>query len=450
MIKTNCNVRNKGTDLIVIETKVTMSGEEWDLLHELSNEKNMMDSMFREIASLNPLGKYIYNRYQWKKGTWEVFISGSRIDVPSELSDPEYIEEIARYITLKLTEALAVAIDIEEVNEHVATLTLPDFVVNHLKSHNIAHFFKIDFDLIKERGFNPIVIKEDATSCSNEIIDIINYIRVSTNRLNIPLDNFDTNLKIGYNDEIFIQHTSIRGKDVKDTANKIKTEIQQKIREIEERGDLNLVLAILYKELDYSGSIEIFDEFAIPEIQIKRRYLFDDITVSFKLKTPLIEEFFENKTESEIEVNTDEGKLHFLFNLSAPEQRYIGHIIVPKEVRNRRIERLLKQDVSVIDEVQEIDSRIINQIITGIRTQILDALIRNGIIIEDDSGRYAFNKKYTVEKFRKQNTASSDFYTETSIEVSSTDILDAINEKDREKITVYFVSQKIKNSIEGD
>jgi hypothetical protein len=450
MVEVICNVRSLKEIGSKIEIRARMSYEEWNLLNKLSSEKNTMDNMFREIASLNPLGAYIYNRYQWNKGAWEIFVSGSNIEVPSELADPEYINEIARYVTLKLTESLAAALDIEEIDEHIATLVPPDFVTNQLKSHNVAHAFKIDFELKKERGFNPILVKQIATYFTDEIIDILNYIRTSTNGLNIPLDDFDTNLKIGYNDEIFIQHPSIRGKDVKDAANKIKTEIQQKIREIEERGDLNLVLAILYKGLDYSGSIEIFDEFAIPEIQIKRRYLFDDITVSFKLKTPLIEEFFENKTESEIEVNTDEGKLHFLLNLSAPKQRYIGHIIVPKEIRNKRIERLLNQDVSVIEEVQEIDSRVLNQIITGIRTQILDALIRNGIITEDDSGRYAFNNKYTVEKFGKQNTTSSDFYTETSIEVSSTDILDAINEKDREKITVYFVSQKIKNSIEGD
>jgi hypothetical protein len=450
MIEVICNMKSLKGIGAKVEISARMSYEEWDLLNKLSNEENTMDNMFREIASLNPLGAYIYNRYQWKKGVWEIFVSGSSIEVPSELADPEYINEIARYVTLKLTESLAIALDIEEINEHIATIVLPDFVINQLKSHNVAHALKIDFRLKKERGFNPIVVKQITTHFTDEIIDIINYIRTSTNRLNIPLDDFNTNLKVGYNDQIFIQHTSIKGKDVKDVANKIKAEIQQKIREIEERGDLNLVLAILYRGLDYSGSIEIFDEFSIPEIQIKRRYLFDDITVSFKLKTPLIEELWRNEAKSEIEVNTDEGKLHFLLNLSAPEQRYIGHIIVPKEIRNRRIERLLKQDVSVIEEVQEIDSRIVNQIITGIRMQILDALIRDDIIIKDDSGSYAFNKKYTIEKFGKQNTTSSDFYTETNIKVSSADILDAINEKDREKITTYFVAQKIKNSIEGD
>jgi hypothetical protein len=453
MIEVNVIVRdNKNNDgLVDLEIDVKMLSTEWDLLRWFKGDDYEMKKMVRTIADINPLGRYLYNYFK-RKGDYYKLTNAS-LKVPREIADPEYMNEISRYITMYLTEALVYAIDIPEVHEHVATLTLPEFAIEQLRMRNITPDFKADFELEKERGFNHLVIKQNVDSPGIAINYILNYIAESTSYLNIELDstNIDREIIIGRNDEIIIPYSSIRS-NLQETVEKVKEEIQKKVQEIEDRGLMNLVLAILYRRLDYSTSIELFKEkelsqYTIPEITIKRPLLFDDITISFKLRTPLIDKLRRNMTTATIEVDTDEGKFNSTFKISAPEQVYTGHIIVPKKLKEERAERLIKGDISVIQEVQDIDNRVVSQILNGLKDQIIHALLENRVVT-NNMGKYRFNDtEYTFGKFQKGDGDVFDFYTETKSQNTSLDIIDTMPEDKKEKLTTYLVSEKIKNSM---
>jgi len=453
MIEVNVIARDeKNNDgLVDLEIDVKMSFAEWDLLRWFRDDDYKMKNMARTIADINPLGRYLYNYFR-RSGNYYKLTNAS-LKVTREIVDPVYMNEISRYITMYFTEALVDAIDTPEVHEHIATLTLPEFAIEQLRMRNITPDFKADFELEKERGFNHLVIKQNVDSPGIAIDYILNYIAESTSYLNIELDsiNIDREIIIGRNDEIIIPYSSIRS-DLQNMVEKVKKEIQKKIQEIEERGLMNLVLAVLYRGLDYSTSIELFKEkelsqYTIPEITIKRPLLFDDITISFKLRTPLIDKLRRNMTTATIEIDTDEGKFNSTFRISAPEQVYTGHIIVPKKLKEERAERLIKGDISVIQEVQDIDNKVVNQVLSGLKEQIIHALLENRVVI-NNMGKYSINNnEYTFGKFQKDDWDVFDFHTETKSRNTSLDIIDTIPEDKKEKLITYLVSEKIKNSM---
>jgi hypothetical protein len=428
-----------------------MSFAEWDLLRWFRDDDYKMKNMARTIADINPLGRYLYNYFK-RSGNYYKLTDAS-LKVPREIVDPVYMNEISKYITMYFTEALVDAIDTPEVHEHIATLTLPEFAIEQLRMRNITPDFKTVFTLEKERGFNHLIIKQNVDAPGMAINYILNYIAESTSYLNIELDsvNIDREIIIGKNDEIIVPYFSIRS-DLQNMVEKVKKEIQKKIQEIEERGLMNLVLAVLYRGLDYSTSIELFEEkelsqYTISEITIKRPLLFDDITISFKLRTPLIDKLRRNMTTATIEIDTDEGKFNSTFRISAPEQVYTGHIIVPKKLKEERVERLIKGDISVIQEVQDVDNKVVSQILSGLKDQIIHALLENRVVI-NNMGKYSPNNtEYTFGKFRKDDWDVFDFHAETKSRNTSLDIIDTIPEDKKEKLITYLVSEKIKNSM---
>jgi|GEM_PF-5272448 len=443
-------------ELVRFEIDVRMSYAEWDLLRWFIEDEYEMKKMIRTIADINPLGRYLYNHFKWSNDYH--LITRTSLEVPRELIDPRYMNEISRHITMYLTETLMRAIDIPEVHEHIATLTLPDFAIEQLRMRNITPDFKADFVLEKERGFNDLVIKQNVTS-PREINRILNYIARSTSYLNIALNSTDEEIVIGQSDEIIIPCS----RNVQKMAEKIKTEIQKKVQEIENRGLMNIVLAMFYKGLFYSSSIELFKEkelsqYTIPEITIRRPFLLDDITVTFRLKTPLIDEsrrnkkplideLRRNKNSATIEIDTDEGKFNSAFKISAPEQVYTGHVIVPTKVKEDRAKRLIKGDVSVIQEVEDIDNRVVNQILSGLKEQIIHALLEKRIVV-NNMGKYSYNdSEYIFRKFQKADVDAFDFYTETKSQSTSVDIINMIPEDKREKVIAYLVSERIKSSM---
>jgi hypothetical protein len=442
-----------------VEIQVNIPDEIEDLMRYITNDE--IDRIIRGIAYLNPLGSYLYRDIKVYNKYNNLLEGSYSCNVWWTLVNREYMDEISKYITQQFAKTLAYAIDAPEINEKVATLTFPKFAVEQLKKeYPLLKEFKIDFYMKKKRGLNDVDIKQITSFDHYSITSIMQYLTDATPYLIIYLDDFNppnSTLRVGYDTvfEIPYSKISLRG-NINDTIAEIKEKIQQSVKEIAEKEYLNLVLASFYKGLFHSSSIELFNrkelsnKYSIPEIIIKRQNLFDDITVRFRLKTPRIEELCEKSTVIPIEIDTDEGTFHFNFIISAPEKEYIGHIIVPKEVKKARMERLINKDISVIREVENIDKKVVKQLESGIKSQVVKALAENGIIVKNRRGNYKFSDKYTISRFRKREwypckISPPDIKVETSVD----DIEEQVKEE-KQKIIAYLVAQKIKNSIKGD
>ena len=444
----------------LVKVRVNVSYEIKDLIRYIKSYE--IDRIIRGIADLNPLGNYLYSDIKINDKYDDLLKErGYSCNVWWELVNREYIDEISKYITQQFTKALAYAIDIPEINEKVATLTFPEFAVEQLKKYTQFKEFKVDFYMKKRRGLNNVEIEQITSFDQYSITSIMQYLADTTPYFRIYLDSLnppDNTLRVGYSIafEIPYSEISLRG-NINDTITEIKEKVRQGVEEIENKEYLNLVLAALYKRLDYSTMIVLFEEkelsnkYSIPSwVTIRRPYLFDDITVKFSLKTPRIEELCKERSSNiPIEVDTDEGKFYFNFMISAPEKEYIGHIIVPKEVKKARMERLINKDLSVIQEVENIDKKVVKQLESGIKEQIVKALVENGIVVKNSRGNYEFSDRYTIRKFKKREWYPCGMSQDITVETKVDDIEEQVKEE-KQKIIAYLVAEKIKNSIKGD
>jgi hypothetical protein len=460
MIKVTVNAKEQYSGEARVTIRVNAPLEIIDLMRHI--ESNEIDKIIRGIAHLNPLGRYIYSNIREDKEEYTDLLEeyGLWCDVPWRLVNRVYMDEISQHITLQFTKALAYAIDLPEIDEKVATLTFPEFAVEQLKEkYPLLKEFKIDFYMKKRRGLNDVEIEQIISFDPYSISSIMQYLTEATPYFRIYLNDLNppnNTLRVGYNTSFRIPYSEISLKgNINDTITEIKEKIQQGIKEIEDKEYLNLVLAALYKGLDYSTSIELFKEkelsnkYSIPSwVTIKRPYLFDDITVTFRLKTPRIKELCE-KSPIPIEIATDEGKFYFNFMISAPEKEYIGHIIVPKEVKKARMERLINKDISVIQEVEEIDTKVVKQLESGLKAQIVKALVENGIVVKNRRGNYEFSNKYTIGRFKKREWYPCGISQDITVETSIDDIEEQVKEE-KQKIIAHLVAEKIKSSIEGE
>jgi hypothetical protein len=439
-----------------------MSDEERELLMWFLEDVKETTNILKGLCKVNELGCYLYNDVIEYSRFYSIAQDGLQFNIPAYLADYQYVEEIAKYITLKFSEAIVRAIDIPEVHEHIATLTLPDNVIkkmNELISPGNFEDFKIVFTVDKKQGFNPIEIRQEIIYPEGysgmEMEFILDYINNVTGMLTIELNSLDIDdrtMIIGRSKRIFIPAKLIHSKeDVEKIVNAVKSEIAQKVEDIKNSGILNLVIPSPSYDntgyLEYSGTFSVFREKEISRyftfnIHVERPRLLNNIRVTLNVKMPLIKEFDgEHRIEVPIEIDTDEGKFLVGLLISSLNQKQSVNIVIPEDVRESRIKRLIEGDLSVVEEVKTVDQKVVKQLIDGIKKQIKDALVENGIVVKNNKGRYVINKKYKLEKHKKH---SNDYF---SIQLNSMDILDLMKEDDKKKLVTYLVSEKIKSSI---
>jgi hypothetical protein len=200
--------------------------------------------------------------------------------------------------------------------------------------------------------------------------------------------------------------------------------------------------------LEYSGTFKVFTEKEISRyftfnIDVERPRLLNNIRVILNVKIPLIKGFDgENRIKVPIEIDTDEGKFLARLLISSLDQKQSVHIVTPEDVRESRIKRLIEGDLSVVEEVKRVDQKVVEQLIDGIKRQIKDALVENGIVVKDNKGKYVLNEQYKLEKYKHSND-----YLDFSTQTNSIDVLDLMKEDDKKKLVAYLVSEKIKSSI---
>jgi hypothetical protein len=272
----------------------------------------------------------------------------------------------------------------------------------------------------------------------------------------LDLDIDDKTMTIGSSKKISIPAKLIHSKeDVEKIIDTVKSEIAQKVEDIKNSGIFNVFIAsTLYGDrdcLEYSGTFRVFTEKKISryftfDIAIEKLNLLDNIRVILNIKMPFIKEFDgENRIEVPIEVDTDEGKFIARLLISSLNQKQSVHIVTPKDIKESRIKRLMKGDFSVVEEIKKADQKVVEQIIDGIKRQIKDALVKNGIVEKNNDGKYVMNEEYKIEKYKNGND-----YLELSTQINSMNILDLMKEEDKKKLVTYLVSEKIKSSISGD
>jgi ABC-type oligopeptide transport system ATPase subunit len=79
-----------------------------------------------------------------------------------------------------------------------------------------------------------------------------------------------------------------------------------------------------------------------------------------------------------IDFNTVEGKRYIRINVSEKTRKAFSAVIkVDRKTVSNRIARLIAGDISVIDEVEEIDQRLIREITDQLRASIVKRMIED-------------------------------------------------------------------------
>jgi hypothetical protein len=395
--------------------------EDFSSLLYIYGEDSLADvkrDLVEKISGINELGAAIYEvfrdceRYKSekeKRGCTDYFTSASisPLRIPahliSQLVKVEYVEEIAEFVAEYLAKLFLEYFKIPEVHEHLATYELPETVKSKLKERGVDPKFHVEYYAEKEKGPRNLAFYVQ-TEVSDKLRDTLNFLfDHKLTREFVLLDSWvtlsDSNRYFGkiYNLLMVPQKSNSERTlwyklfkyeylkyDILKIVEEIKKDINKRFRFFDEYGYSNLFLSAMYKPLNYTApTIEIplqkslFGEsksIFVENLHIERKFFLDDIHIQFLVKVPhgyRIERLL-------IDFNTVEGKRYIRINVSEKTRKAFSAVIkVDRKTVSNRIARLIAGDASVIDEVEEIDQRLIREITDQLRASIVKRMIED-------------------------------------------------------------------------
>jgi nitrogen regulatory protein PII-like uncharacterized protein len=377
--------------------------------------------LIEKIANINELGSEVYKVFvncehfdsQHEKEKEEkcvdYFTYGhSRLRIPdhviSQLVKEEYVEEIAEFITEYLARLFLEYFKIPEVNEHIATYELPETVKLKLQESGIDPTFHVEYQFKKKKG--PADLKLYVhTEISYKISRVMDLLAINNvtkdfvviNRcISLPgfYEGYCLNVRdllrgpVTYYEEkdlsTFLFAYEYLNHDITQIVEETRKHINEEFKLFNETGYVNLLLSAMYKPLNYTEpTIEIpvresdsgkSDSILIQNLHIERNSLFDIIRIKFDIKAP--SEY--NIEWLPINLNTVEGERYIIVNVANNRSETFSTIIKPHwNVVSSRISRLISGDTSVINEVEEIDRRMVNDIVEQFRVSIVKWVMKD-------------------------------------------------------------------------
>jgi|GEM_PF-5764873 len=379
----------------------------------------VLKDLIEKIATVNKLGAEIYEMFRYCERSDS--LRGERLrctdyftyDVQSplrisahlisQLVRVEYVEEIAEFVAEYLANLFLEYFKIPEVHEHLATYELPETVKSKLKERGVDPTFHIEYYAEKERGPRNLEFYMQA-EVSDKLRDTLNFLLdYKLTRDFVLLNSWirlsDSNRYFGKmynllrvpqqsNSERMLFYKLFKYEylkyDILKIVEEIKQEMNKRFRFFDEYGYSNLLLASMYNPLNYTSSaIEIpikeslFGEsksIFVENLHIERKFLLDDIHIQFNVKVP-------NKYRIErliVDFDTVEGKRYMRINVSERTKKTFSTVIkVDRKIVSNRISRLIAGDTSVIDEVEEIDQRLVGEITNQLRASIVKRIVED-------------------------------------------------------------------------
>jgi hypothetical protein len=427
-------------------------GDEIRLIERVLKSEKQMKKMLSKVGAINGLGMYLYNEFG---GMSDEFLNGRFVSVPEELISEGNMKEIVDFVSAYLADLLNRAVDLPEVYETIAVVEPPEDVKEKLSKYGIDADFKIEFTINKEPGFSTVFVRRNEVKVKDDRLrKIISKSLQYNNLFNVEFESITGS----DHDEIHL-FTSDRKKEVmifvdsyvdegfEKIEKKIKRVVKEQVNNIKKNGSMNLLLAAIYRPLEYqTGPIRIFEEASEPELseyvisnlKVERDTVFDYADIELQLSTPILKDIYGSKkcsVDFDILGNNVETEIY----LSSTVQHVDTFV---REDLYTRVKRLEKGDLSIIKEVEDFDKVLISTIPELIKNKIVECLVENNIVLRTADG-YKLNDEFKIK--RSSDTSSSD----TEIEVES-DVLDAMPEKQREKLITFLVMNRLKNSVKGD
>jgi hypothetical protein len=420
-LKVNVSIKDGYFSIFFRRDGCTDLEEDFSSLLYIEGEDSLADvkrDLVEKMASVNELGAAIYEvfrdceRYkseQEKRGCTYYFTraSISPLRIPahliSQLVRKEYVEEIAEFVAEYLAKLFLEYFKIPEVHEHLATYELPETVKSKLKERGVDPTFHIEYYAEKERGPRDlkfyvqkeasdklwetttfllnhkltrdfvllnswIILPNSPEHCYKKIYDLLRVKKFSNDK------EFSTKL---------FSYEYLK-EDVIQIVEETRKNINEDFKYFDKFGYSNLLLASTYNPLNFTSSaIEIplqkslFGEsksIFVENLRIERKFLLDDIHIQFNVKVPYkyrIERLL-------IDFNTIEGKRYIRINVSERTKKTFSAVIkVDRRTVSNRISRLIAGDASIIDEVEEIDQKLIRDITTQLRKSIVDRIVKD-------------------------------------------------------------------------
>ena len=370
--------------------------------------------IIEKISSVNELGAEIYEIFRdcersdpIKCTDYFTSASISSLRIPahliSKLVKKEYVEEIAEFVAEYLANLFLEYFKIPEIHECLAIYELPDTVKSQLKERGVDPKFRVEYYAEKEKGPRDVGFYVQ-TEMSYKLRDTMNFLlNHKLTRDFVLLDSWITlpdsahyygkiynllgmpqysNSGRRLSNKLFIfEYVKL---DIIQIVEETKKDINKRFRFFDEYGYSNLFLSAMYKPLNYTVPIieiplqkSLFGEsksIFIQNLHIERKFLFDDIHIQFNVKVP-------NRYRIErllIDFNTVEGKRYIRINVSEKTKKNFSVVIkADKRIVSNRIFRLIAGDASVVDEVEEIDKRLIRDITNQLRESIVSRIIED-------------------------------------------------------------------------
>jgi hypothetical protein len=442
-------ITRKGDNGMRIACRVE-GGDEMMLVERILKNEKEMEKMLSKVGEINELGMYLYNEF---RSMSDEFLNGRFVSVPEELMSEKNMKEIVDFVSGYLADLLNRAVDLPEVHETIAVVEPPEDVKKKLAEFGIDADFKIEFTIYKEPGFNNVFIRRNEVKVKDDRLGkIISKSLQYNNLFSVEFEDIT-----GSDDEIHL-FTPDRKKEVmifvdayidkgfEKLKKNVKRLVKEQVKNIKENGSMNLLLAAIYNPLDYyAESINIFDassdpqlcEYVISNLKITRDTFFNYADIELQLSTPILRDIYGNKKcfiDFDILGNNVEAEIYLSSNV-----QHVDTFV--REDLYKRVERLQRGDVSVVKEVEDFDKVLISTLPELIKNKIIECLLENNVVFKTADG-YNLNDEFRVKRL-SPNTSSSE------IEVEA-DVLDAMSDKQREKLITFLVMNKIKSSIEGD
>jgi hypothetical protein len=309
----------------------------------------------------------------------------------------EYVEEIAEFITEYLAKLFLEYFKIPAVDEHIATYELPEAVKLKLQEAGIDPTFHVEYQFKKEKG--PVNLKlyihTEISDKISKVMDLLSRNKETKDFVVIdrciPLLDFPKGYCLEVRD--LLQGPMFYGEkdlstslfayeylnhDITQIIEETRKCINKEFRLFNENGYVNLLLSAMYKPLDYTEpTIEIpvreldhakSDSILIQNLHIERNSLFDIIRIEFDIKAPS----GYNIEWLPINLDTVEGERYIIVNVPKNRSESFSTIIKPRlNVVSNRISRLISGDTSVIGEVEEIDRKVVKDIVEQFRASIV-------------------------------------------------------------------------------